>query len=351
MSEGEPLRILQTLAGAEQGGAELHFVRLAEAFQRAGFNQHIVMRRHPRFTERIRSAGIPVTFARFGGFLDIQTKSLIRTIAAAFRPQIALSYMSRATKFTPRGPYALVARLGGYYDLKYFRHADHLVGITPDLVDYFTREGWPSERASVIPNFVEDRQGTAMDRGATPADVPLVVAAGRLHSNKAFDVLLQAMALLPKAHLWLAGEGPERPALERQIGELALSERVRLLGWLDDPLPAIRAADVFVVPSRHEPLGSVVLEGWMCRRPLVAAASQGPKWLIKDGENGILVPIDAPKAMAEAIGRLLADRNLAESLAGGGRRAYEADFTEAAAVSHYRALFQRLIEEGSKGRR
>jgi len=339
------LRLLQTLAGADKGGAELHFVRLAAAFQRAGLTQHVVMRRHPGFVERLRAAGVPMTFARFGGVFDFQTRGLIRTVAGALRPQVALSYMSRATKFTPRGPYTLVARLGGYYDLKYFRHADHLVGIAPDLIDYFRREGWPGEKTTLIPNFVEDRSGPAMLRG--PA--PLVVAVGRLHKNKGFDTLLHAMTHLPQADLWIAGEGPERPALEGLIGELGLGQRVTLLGWLDDPLPAIRAADVYVVPSRHEPLGSVVLEGWMCARPMVAAASQGPRWLIEDGENGLLVPVDAPQAMAQAISRLLTEPGLAAGVATAGRRSYEAGFTEEAAVGQYLALFQRLI--GERGRR
>ncbi|HKY94066.1 MAG TPA: glycosyltransferase [Kiloniellales bacterium] len=321
-------------------------MRLAEAFQRAGLTQHIVMRHHPSFAQRLRRAGVPMTFARFGGFFDLQTRGLIRTVAGALRPQVALSYMSRATRFTPRGPYTLVARLGGYYDMKYFRHADHLVGIAPDLIDYFRREGWPAEKTTLIPNFVEDKSGPALPR----ATAPLVVSVGRLHKNKAFDTLLHAMTHLPEAQLWIAGEGPERPALEALIGELGLAQRVRLLGWLDDPLPAIRAADVYVVPSRHEPLGSVVLEGWMCARPMVAAASQGPRWLIKDGENGLLVPVDAPKAMAEAIARLLTDRELAARLATAGRRSYEAGFTEAAAVSQYLALFQRLIAERQQRR-
>jgi len=304
------------------------------------------MRRHPGFVERLKAAGVPMTFARFGGFFDFRTRALIRTVAGALRPQIALSYMSRATKFTPRGPWTLVARLGGYYDMKYFRHADHLVGIAPDLIDYFRREGWPAEKTTLIPNFVEDRPGPARPRGQRP----LVVAVGRLHKNKAFDTLLHAMTALPDAELWIAGEGPERPALESLIRELGLGQRVTLLGWLDDPLPAIRAADVYVVPSRHEPLGSVVLEGWMCARPMVAAASQGPTWLIKDGESGLLVPVDAAKAMAGAIARLLADRELAARIAAAGRRRYEAGFTEAAAVGQYQALFQRLIAERERNR-
>lgn len=354
MSEtGEGIRLLQTLAGAEQGGAELHFVRLAEALARAGVQQQVVMRNHPKSVAKLKAAGIPVTLARFGGALDFSTGRIIRTVAGAFRPQIALSYMSRATKLTPAGGYRLVARLGGYYDLKYYRHCDHLIGITPDLVEYFVREGWPRERASVIPNFVEDRNPPPLPRAAltTPETVPLLVAVGRLHENKAFDTLLRALAEIPGAWLWLIGEGPERPKLEGLARELGVAERVRMPGWQDDVLPAIRAADVYLVPSRHEPLGSVVLEGWMARRPMVAAASQGPRWLIRDGEDGLLVPIDAPQALAAAVRRVLEDPQTAERLAQQGRARFEQDFTEAAAVRHYLAFFRGLIAQARERRR
>ena len=168
---------------------------------------------------------------------------------------------------------------------------------------------------------------------------------------KAVDTLLRATAAVPNAHLWLIGEGPERAKLETLARELGIAERVRLPGWQDDVLPAIRAADVYLVPSRHEPLGSVVLEGWMARRPMVAAASQGPAWLIQEGETGLLVPIDAPQAMAAAVRRILDDPQMAERLAQQGRAAFEKDFTEAAAVRHYLGLFRRLIEQAREQRR
>ena len=350
---GQGIRLLQTLAGAEKGGAELFFVRLAEALARAGVQQQVVMRNHPAMVARLRAAGVPVTFARFGGLLDFSTRRVIRTVAGAFRPQIALSYMSRATKFTPRGGHLLVARLGGYYDLKYFRHCDHLVGNTPDLVEYLVREGWPRERASVISNFVDERPGEPLPRSAfdTPEGVPLLVAAGRLHPNKAFDTLLRAVALVPGAHLWLLGEGPERARLTALAAELGIAGRVRLPGWQEEVQPAIRAADVFLVPSRHEPLGAVVLEGWMARRPVVATASQGPSWLIRDGETGLLVPIDAPQALATAVQGLLADPVRAAALASAGRAALERDFTEQAVVGHYLELFHRLIDQAREQRR
>ena len=202
----------------------------------------------------------------------------------------------------------------------------------------------------VIPNFVEDHSAKPFPRAEldTPEDVPLVFALGRLHENKAFDILLQALKALPTAHLWLAGEGSERDALAALAVELGMAERVRFLGWQWDPWPYFAAADLYVVPSRHEPLGSVVLEGWMMRRPMVAAASQGPTWLIEDGMDGLLVPLNDAAAMAAAMTRLLEDPRFAAKLVKRGRARFEADFTEAAIVHCYQGLFADLLSRSAK---
>jgi glycosyltransferase involved in cell wall biosynthesis len=339
-------RLLQALAGAPQGGAERHFLRLCVALQRAGVEQRVVIRPHPQSLAELRAGGIEPVTAPFGGFFDRQTGRILRREIADFRPELALTYMNRASAAMPKSDFLHLARLGGYYDLKYYRNCDHLVCVTPDIKAHCVKHGFPEVRVHVIPNFVEDLAAAPpADRAAygTPADAPLIFALGRLHENKAFDVLLQAVAALPGAWLWLAGDGPLRARLERQAGRLGIAGRVRFLGWQHDAAPFFAAADLYVVPSRHEPLGSVVLEGWMHRRPMVAAASQGPRWLIRDGDNGLLVPVDDAGALAAALQRLIDDPQMAERLAQSGRAAYDEDFTEAVAVRRYLALFDQLL--------
>ena len=341
-------RLLQALAGAPQGGAERHFLRLCLALQRAGMEQRVVIRPYPESLDILRAGGIEPVTAPFGGIFDWRTGSILQRQIDDFRPEFALTYMNRASAAMPKGDFLHLGRLGGYYNLKYYRRCDHLVCNTPDIKAHCVRHGFAEDRVHVISNFVEDHADTPpMDRAAldTPAEAPLIFALGRLHENKAFDVLLQAVAAVPEAYLWLAGEGPLRHSLERQAGQLGLGGRVRFLGWQHDAAPYFAAADLYVVPSRHEPLGNVVLEGWMHRLPMVAAASQGPRWLIGDGENGLLVPIDDADAMAAALHRLIDDPQMAERLAQNGRRTFETGFTEAVAVRRYLELFDRLIDE------
>jgi len=155
-------------------------------------------------------------------------------------------------------------------------------------------------------------------------------------------VLLRALAALPGAILWLGGAGPEQASLERLARALGVMDRVRFLGWREDTPALYAAADLFVCPSRIEPLGNVVIEAWAQGLPVVAANAAGPRQLIRDGESGLLVPVDDAPALAQAIARVLDDAALRAHLAEGGRRAHAAEFTEDAVVAGYRAFFERV---------
>jgi glycosyltransferase involved in cell wall biosynthesis len=334
------MRLLQAMGGARHGGAEGFFLRLAVALQRAGQDQ-LVLLRHADHGAILRAAGIAVRELPFGGLLDRTTASGFRRAVAEYRPDIVLTWMSRASRLCPDGDFVHVARLGGHYDLKSYRGCDHLIFNTHDLVASFIARGWPAERAHYLPNFAAAAAAppVARDSLATPDGVPLALALGRLHENKGFDVLLAALARVPDLHLWLAGEGPLRGDLESQAAALGVAGRVRFLGWRDDVPALLAAADFLVSSSRHEPLGNVVIEAWAAERAVIATASAGPRELIRDGESGLLAPIEDAAALAAALARLAADPALRARLAAGGHAAYAAQFTESAVVRRYQDFF------------
>ena len=343
------MRVLQAMAGAEFGGAEAFFVRLVIALHKAGLNQRVVIRKNDRRAALLRAGGLDPVELKFGGRFDFSTPMLLKRQLRDFQPQVALTWMNRATSMMPkRRPgdlsYVLAARLGGYYNLKYYRHCDHLVGNTHDICDYLKGEGWPAERTHYLPNFVAADVAQPASRKALnlPERSRFILTLGRLHQNKAFDTLIRALAEVPDTYLVIAGEGPERENLEALATELGVRPRIRMVGWRDDAPALLAACDAFVCPSRHEPLGNVVIEGWAQSRPVVAAASQGPSQLINDGVDGLLTPVDDAPAMAVAIKRALNDAALAADLAQAGRSRYEAEFTEAQVVKHYLSFFQEI---------
>ncbi len=343
------MRVLQVMAGAEFGGAEAFFVRLVIALHKAGLDQRVVIRHHPDRAKAFREAGIKPVELAFGGWMDFRTASALRREIRAFRPDVALTWMNRATRMLPQGEFVHVARLGGYYNLKYYRKCRHLIGNTEDIRDYLIGDGWPAERAHYLPNFVTETKAEPVDRRAfyTPDGAPLVVAMGRLHENKGFDVLLEAMARIPGAYLWIAGEGPLRADLEKKAESLCVKPRTRFLSWREDTPALLASGDIFICPSRHEPLGNVVLEAWAQAAPVIAADSYGPGTLIENRETGILVPVDDAPALAGAILNLLKDDKLRQHVARQGHQAFKKDYTEKIIVARYLKFFESIAAKTS----
>jgi glycosyltransferase involved in cell wall biosynthesis len=339
------MRVMQIMAGGAHGGAEAFFERLTLALHRDGLAERAIIRSNRERAHRLSLEGVPVTQLPFGGPPDFYTPWRIRREISAWSPDVVLAWMSRAASKTPRSRAVLCGRLGGYYDLKYYRHCDHLIGNTEDIVAYIRNQGWPAGRTHYLPNFVSGKRVTPLARSEfdTPAEAPLLVALGRLHTNKAFDMLIDALAGVHDAYLWIAGTGPEEGALKARIASCDLGKRVRFLGWREDTEAVLAAADIFVCPSRHEPLGNVVIEAFAQGLPVIATASQGPKALIDDGLNGLLTPVDDATAMADAINRVIADSGLRYTLAREGFATYQRRFTEAAVVADYRAFFQKVM--------
>jgi glycosyltransferase involved in cell wall biosynthesis len=336
------MSVLHLLGTAGDGGAETYFVDLVQALARTGARQAAAIRRHSRREAALAAAGVPAEAFGFGGPLDLLSRPRIMGFARRHETRLALAWMNRAARFTPKGPWARVGRLGGYYNLKYYKGFDLLVTNTEHIAEWVVEQGWPAGAVRCIPNFaavpgeVEPAPRAALD---TPEDAPLLLAMGRLHEVKAHDVALQALARLPDAFLWIAGTGPLEARLKGVAEALGVASRVRFLGWRADASALYRAADVCLFPSRYEPLGNVVIQAWAHGLPVVAAASQGPAALIRDGDDGLLVPVDDAGALAAGARRILDEPMLRIRLIQNGAERVETEFSEAAVAAQWRALF------------
>jgi glycosyltransferase involved in cell wall biosynthesis len=161
-------------------------------------------------------------------------------------------------------------------------------------------------------------------RGAHSAPVTLL-SVGRLRAPKDFATLVRAMAGL-EARLRIAGDGPDRPALEAEIDRLGLTN-VELLGTRQDVPELLARSDVFVLASHSEGLPMSVLEAMAAGLPVVASAVGGVPELVVDGETGVLVPPGASAALASALSRLVADPGLRDRLGAAGRQRAEHEFS------------------------
>lgn len=347
------MRILQLMAGARHGGAETAFVDMCMALKEAGHDIHVATRANPVRVPRLRAAGIPVHLLPFGGPIDVYTPLALCRLILKIRPDVIQTWMSRAPAklpprfLLPRRLYPLVvARLGGYYKLKNFRHADYFTTITPLIRDYLIENGVAPERVRHINNFAEtEDHAVPVDRATlgTPPDVPLVLALGRLHECKALDVLIKAVAMVPSLHLWIAGEGPERESLEKLIAALGVGGRVHLLGWRSDRAALLQAADMCAFVSRYEPFGTVFVQAWAQHVPVVVSNADGPRQFVRPEEDGLMVPVDDVPALVAALERLSQDVTLRTRLAEAGYRHYRTEFTQENTVFEYIRFYEEIL--------
>ncbi len=181
--------------------------------------------------------------------------------------------------------------------------------------------------------------------GAPKRDGPIIMACGRLTAQKGFDVLLNAFALARQRYhsqLWLIGEGPLRESLEQLAVDLGIRDSIWFGGFHENPYRLMRAADVFVLSSRWEGFGNVIVEAMAVGTPVVATdCPHGPGEIIRHGTNGLLVPPEDPEALAAAISDVLSDPRLGERLARGGRERAR-DFSAATIAETYGRLFVRV---------
>lgn len=193
-----------------------------------------------------------------------------------------------------------------------YRRAFGLVTMTQGALDFFPpamrRRGW------VVPNPVE-----LPDLPSRRPTGRSLVAVGRLVRQKGFDLLLESFARIAPAvpgwTLTIWGEGPDRAALERQRDALGLRDIVRFPGVTERPGEWVAGADIFILSSRYEGWGIVLLEAMAAGIPCVSFDCQwGPREMIEDGSDGLIVPPEDVGAMAEAIARLIGDRALRERI-------------------------------------
>lgn len=349
------MKILQVMAGAAHGGAETAFVDMCIALAEAGEQIEVVTRPNPLRVGRLVKAGIKIHELRFGGAWDLYTVFKMKKIICDFQPHIVQTWMSRAAQKTPAWHksdniqrYLVVSRLGGYYKVKHFKNTDYFATITPDIGRYLIESGVAKDKVRHINNFAEtEKVINPVNRADldTPEDAPVLLALGRLHESKAFDTLQRAIKDIPGVYLWIAGEGPQREELEQLCAELGLEDRVRFLGWRDDRAALFQAADICVFSSRYEPFGTVFVQSWAQKTPLVTTDADGPRQYVKDGEDGLVVPVDDIGELSAAIERLINNPDLSGRLVFNGYNRYLNEFTKENTVRSYLSFFHEILEK------
>lgn len=253
----------------------------------------------------------------------------------------------------------VVSTVDKFPKTRYYEKSDLLLACSEAVARHMEEGGIPGEKLRVVPNGIDtafyapcrETRETVRRQKKVMQATRIVLAAGRLVDWKGFDVLLEAFALArpENAVLWIVGEGPEKPRLEKMIDELALPGLALLHPFASDLRPFFWASDLFVLPSKTpEPFGLVLLEAMASGLPAIATDAGGPREIVEKGTGWLVLPGD-PVSLAESLLEALGDE---EILAATGRKAMDRsrsfDVTEIARKT--RLLYLSLLE-GRKERK
>lgn len=330
------MRVLHVDPERNWGGGEVQVLALARALEARGVATTLAGDPAGRLAREAGRVGLPTVALPIRNHLDLGAGWRLRRLARGY--DVVHFHTARAHALAPwvRGARRVVTRRMDYEPRGgvavrwlYNRSVDVVIAISPGVRDALVAAGVRPERIRIVPSAVDPSRvqaapGVRAEQrvawGVSPGEV-VVLVLGALERRKGQDVLLSAVEQLGEGaaavRLVFCGDGSERAALEAQAAPLG--GRVIFTGFQDEVAPALAAADVVVVPSRHEGLGVAALEAMAAGKPVIASRVGGLAEVVVDGESGLVVPPEDPPALASALARLLADPSLRARLGAAGQ--------------------------------
>jgi glycosyltransferase involved in cell wall biosynthesis len=350
-------------------GAERTLVELASWLRDQGWDSHVVALEGAGAAEVVRrataqrlSAEAFVSSGRLG-FLPMvrRLRSLLKRYPQAvvhshgYKPDILLSWL--------RVPQRLVclATCHSWYsrsrkdrmlealDKRALRGFDHVIAVSEEIARDLTDHGVAPQRVSLINNGIsiprpgpDARARIRAEMGVT-AGSRVIIQIGRLAHSKRNDLLVEAVAALPRplsAHVWLIGEGDRKPMLMDLVRQRGLDDRVRFCGYRTDIPDIMAAADVLAVTSDKEGLPITVLEAMATHCPLVSTSVGAIPDVLKDGRDAWLVPPGDRAALARALAEALGQPELARMRAESAYREYCRAYSRDSMGSRYLEIYE-----------
>lgn len=340
-----PMRILHAMSTAVDGAMERAFEQTVVALSRHDVAQRVVIKNESDSMNRLKAAGLEPVELPFRARFDFSSKRKLNNEIGAFGADLVISWTPDVSNQVAPGSARHVGYVTNNFPVTKFQTCNHLFALSQQRVDRAGAAGWSKENITLMPPVMQSDAISPIDRKTyfTPDTAKLVVVVGNLDLDQGLDVLMEAIARISGHYLWVVGDGPDRGQLEDHALEIGIKPRTRFVGRQGDVMPLVAAADLVICPARHDDIGEQVLQSWACAKPVIAADALGPGLLIKHRENGVLVPIDDARSLAEAIKWLNQDVDFAQRIAAAGMATFSESHNDKAVIPEYLTFLQQVL--------
>jgi glycosyltransferase involved in cell wall biosynthesis len=350
MSTARCLRLALVISSLSSGGAERVMSVMANYWAERAWKVTLITLDSTtsdfyRLHQRVDRVALGLMEESSNAFIGIRNNVLriarLRNAIQAAKPDVVISFIDRVNVLTLLATWQLPLRtvimehthpegrdVGSSWNV-----LRRLTYPTADLIGVLTERArpWAQRYAKMKPVFVMPNPVSIADQNVkgdvelahfvkAPQNAHIIVSMGRLIREKGFDLLLAAFAKVfqsrPELRLVVLGEGVERPVLEQFAADLGIAFYVSFPGRISNPWPLLRQADLFILSSRHEGFPLALCEAMACGLPVISFdCPSGPREIIRDDVDGVLVAPENVDALSEAINKLMCDEAKRKRLA------------------------------------
>lgn len=339
------MTVLNIMLGKKRGGLEQAGLDYAEALAHAGIPAITITSPKAWIREPLHAHSLQQKVLPNMGAWDVFASGRLRRYAQSVGASAIICHGNRACAIALRAlsGHIPVIPVAHNYRGRAFTKADAIFCITDDVKRHWSSNAMANDRLVLMPNMARIPTAITRPHYRTP---PVIGSLGRLAPVKGYDMFIDALALLKERGVnfraVLGGDGEDGTKLKAQAKQLGLQDLLSFTGWVDDKAQFFYGMDIFVLSSRSEPFGIVLIEAMAHQTPIVSFAVEGPREIVGDGE-AVLVPPTDVNALANALQAVLANEVQARAMSDKARAKVEREYTIDAMARRLKDALPRII--------
>ena len=355
------LAFVNSAWAASWGGGEKWTVEAADWFRAQGHEIIVVGRPRSKLIAAAQGRNLPVVEFHFGGDFDPFATARAKRILSEHQVELAIVNFNKEAWLFGRAARKLKIPLVARHGFPLLRNTLHHRRLVEHLITRlvvnaqaikaeYAQSGFDVSDVRIIHNgvaFMEQRRGELRKRFDISPDNMLILAAGRIESQKRFDRVLEIAQAITPTHpqikLLIAGEGPDRESLEQQINERCLNEFIRFTGFIPDLAEIIADADLFLLTSDQEGTPNVLLEAMAAGVPCVSFAVGSVPEILTDDLSHYAIPAGDVVKMTERVIELLKNSSLRERVSKQMREQARTEFELNSSMQKFEHLFEETL--------